>query len=43
MMLNPFTDLLNNNDVKPITGELVESEIPHKQTELLCSISDLLY
>ena len=28
MLLNPFTGLLNNNDVRPITAELVESEIP---------------
>ena len=27
MLLNPFTALLNNNDVRPITVELVESEI----------------
>ena len=27
MLLNPFTVLLNNNDVSPITVELVESEI----------------
>ena len=28
MMLNQFTVLLNNNDVRPITAELVETEIP---------------
>ena len=30
MLLNPSTVLLNNNDVKPITVELVESEIQQK-------------
>ena len=30
MLLNPFTDLLNSNDVRPITAELVESEISQK-------------
>ena len=30
MPLNPFTVLLNNNDVRPITAELVESEIPQQ-------------
>ena len=30
MLLNPFTVMLNNNDVRPITAELVESEIPQK-------------
>ena len=32
MLLNPFRVLLNNNDVRLITSELVESEI-----------SDLIY
>ena len=27
MMLNLFTALLNSNDVRPITAELVEGEI----------------
>ena len=27
MLLNPFTILLNNNDLRPITAELAESEI----------------
>ena len=27
MLLNIFTVLLNNNDARPITSELVESEI----------------
>ena len=30
MLLNPFTVLLNNNYVRPITAKLVESEIPQK-------------
>ena len=30
MMLKPFTVLFNNNDVRPITAELVQSEIPQK-------------
>ena len=30
MLLNPFIVLLNNNDAKPITAELVESEIPQQ-------------
>ena len=30
MLLYSFTVLLNNNDVRPITTELVESEIPQK-------------
>ena len=30
MLLNPFRVLLNNNDVRQITAELVESEIPQK-------------
>ena len=30
MLLNPFTDLSNNNDVRPITAELIESEIPQQ-------------
>ena len=30
MLFNPFTVLLNNNDEKPITTELVESEILQK-------------
>ena len=30
MLLNPFIVLLNNNDVRPITAELVESEIPQQ-------------
>ena len=30
MLLNLFTVLLNNNDVRPITTELVESEISQK-------------
>ena len=30
MLLNPFTVMLNNNDVRPITGELVQSEIPQE-------------
>ena len=33
MLLNSFTVLLNNNDVRPITAELVESEIPQKQKQ----------
>ena len=30
MLLNPFTVLLNNNDVRPITAELVGSEVPQQ-------------
>ena len=30
MLLNPFTVLLNYNDVRQITAELVKSEIPQK-------------
>ena len=30
MLLNSFTVLLSNNDVRPITAELVESEIPQQ-------------
>ena len=30
MLLNPFTVLLNNNDVRPTTAELVGCEIPQK-------------
>ena len=30
MLLNPFTVLLNNNDARPITTELIESEIPQQ-------------
>ena len=30
MLLNLFTVLINNNDVRPITAELVESEIPQQ-------------
>ena len=30
MLFNSFTVLLNNNDVRPITVELVESEIPQQ-------------
>ena len=30
MLLYPITVLLNNNDVRLITAELVESEIPQK-------------
>ena len=35
MLLNPFTVLLNNNDVRSITAELVESEIPRKDKQTL--------
>ena len=28
--VNPFTVLLNNNGVRPITAELIESEIPQQ-------------
>ena len=30
MLLYPFTVLLNNNDMRPITAELVKSEIPQQ-------------
>ena len=30
MLVDPVTVLLNNNDVRPITAELVESEIPQQ-------------
>ena len=30
VLSNPFKILLNNNDVRPTTAELVESEIPQK-------------
>ena len=30
MQLNPFIVLLNNNAVRPISAELVESEIPQQ-------------
>ena len=30
MLLNPFTALSNNNDVRLITAELIESEIPQQ-------------
>ena len=44
MLLNPFTVLLNNNDLRPITAELVESEIPqkHKRTFMLIFKLNLL-
>ena len=43
MLLNPLIVLLNGNDARPITAELVESDIPQKRTELLCIISELIY
>ena len=34
IMLNPFTYLLNNNDVRPVTAELVESEISQQNVNM---------
>ena len=33
MLLNPFTVSLNNNDVRQITAELVESEMTQKHKQ----------
>ena len=30
MLFNSFTAMLNNNDMRPITAGLVESEIPQE-------------
>ena len=35
ILLNSFTVLLNNNDVRLVTAELVESEIPQQNINLL--------
>ena len=35
MLLNPFTVLINNNDARPITAELIESKIPQKHEYIL--------
>ena len=34
LLKNPFTVLLNNNDVRPVTAELVESEIPQQNINM---------
>ena len=43
MLLNPFTVLLNNNEMRQITAELVESKIHKNINRTLCLIPDLIY
>ena len=43
MMLNLFTVLLNNNDVRQITAELVESEISQQNINLPRPYFNLLH